>query len=59
MEAHLNKTNRGHRLPSSPSLLLRSHGARLQLGVAGPPMKLWEEEEETKVRTSIGEVFHL
>lgn len=42
MKAHLNKTNRGHRLPSSPSLLLRSHGARLQRGGVGHPMKLWE-----------------
>lgn len=58
MRAHLNRTSTGHQLPSSPSLRLRSHGARLQHGGGGHPMQLWEAESE--VRKSAGEKkFHL
>lgn len=51
MQAYLNKTNRGHRLPSSPSLLLHSHGARFQRGEVGHPMRLWETEPEIRKST--------
>lgn len=51
-KAYLNKTNRGHWLPSSPSLLLHSQGAHFQRGEVGHPMRLWETETETEIRKS-------
>lgn len=53
MRAHLNRTSRGHQLPSSPSLRQCSHGARLQHSEGGHPIELWEAE--TEVRKSTGE----
>lgn len=58
MGAHLNRTNRGHRLPSSPSLRPRSRGASLPHGEVGHLMQLWEAD--TDVRISAGtEKFRL
>lgn len=58
MRAHLNRTSTGHQLPSSPSLHLCSHDARLQRGEAGHPMQLWEAEIEVR-KTTAEEEFHL